>query len=58
MEKNIKIDEETWKELAKQKIDKGYLKIADVVKDNLETSKKFNNIEKIKEKYKKKRFVE
>lgn len=40
MEKNIKIDEDLWKKLQKEKIEKGHKKISDLIRE------KFNNIER------------
>ena len=45
MVKNIKIDDETWKELSKQKIEQGLKKIADVINTNINFRKKFDNEE-------------
>ncbi len=32
MEKNIKVDEDLWRKLNQEKLDKGFKKIADVIK--------------------------
>ena len=43
MEKTIKIDEVDWKQLYKQKLDLGLDRIADVIKQNITFSERFNN---------------
>ena len=43
--KNIKVDYETWMDLAKQKIENNLKRMADVIRDNNVIAKKFNNEE-------------
>ena len=43
--KNVKVDYETWRDLAKQKIENNLKKIAEVIKNNNAIAKKFNNEE-------------
>ena len=43
--KNIKVDYETWRDLAKQKIENNLKRMADVIRDNNVIAKKFNNEE-------------
>jgi hypothetical protein len=43
--KNIKVDYETWRDLAKQKIENNLKRMGDVIRDNNVIGKKFNNEE-------------
>ena len=49
--KNIKIDETTWKELSKQKIDLGFSKIAEVIRLNQKTIRLLKKVAKKGETY-------
>ena len=45
-DKNVKVDEKTWKELAKEKIERNLPRLSDVIRQTLAESKKWQRHQK------------